>query len=169
VTAAVRVDSAGRTLTGPDGVAIPCTIGRAGACPAAAKREGDGMTPLGCWPIRAVMFRPGRGAPPAGLALPWRWVREGDGWSDGPGDPQYNRPVRHPHRFSAERLERDDGLYDVIVVLGHNDAPPVRGMGSAIFLHCGEGQPTEGCVAIGKEALLRLLAQLRAGDVVEIG
>ena len=127
------------------------------------------MTPLGVWPIRTVLFRPGRAAPPEGLRLPWRWVRDGDGWSDGPGDPQYNRPVRYPHGYSAERLEREDGLYDVIVVLGHNDTPPVHNMGSAIFLHCGEGLPTEGCVAIGKEALLRLLAQLRAGDVVEIG
>ena len=164
----VRVDSAALTLTAPDGTVIPCTIGRAGACPAADKREGDGMTPLGTWPIRAVLFRPGRAAPPEGLRLPWRWVRPGDGWSDGLGDPDYNRPVRHPHGFSAERLVREDGLYDVIVVLGHNDAPPVEGLGSAIFLHCSEGRPTEGCVAVEKGALLGLLAQLAPGDAVEI-
>lgn len=165
---AIRVDSAGLTLTGPDGAAIPCTIGRSGACPAEEKREGDGKTPLGRWPIRAVLFRPGRAAPPAGIRLPWRWVRADDGWSDGPADPEYNRPVRHPHRHSAERLERDDGLYDVIVILGHNDMPPVPGMGSAIFLHCSEARPTEGCVAVEKSALLALLAMLAPGDAVEI-
>lgn len=164
----VRVDSAALTLTDPDGAVTSCTIGRAGACPAAEKREGDSMTPLGTWPIRAVLFRPGRSAPPAGMALPWRWVREKDGWSDGADDPEYNRPVRHPHGFSAERLAREDGLYDVIVVLGHNDDPPVAGRGSAIFLHCGEGQPTEGCVAIGKAALLALVAQLGPSSVVAI-
>ena len=168
MTAAVRVDCSGLALAGPDGVTVPCAIGRAGACRAADKREGDGMTPLGTWPIRAVLFRPGRAAPPDGLRLPWRWVRADDGWSDGIGDPEYNRPVRHPHDFSAERLVRGDGLYDVIVVLGHNDAPPVQGMGSAIFLHCGGGEPTEGCVAVEKTALLRLLGQLAPGDVVEI-
>ena len=162
------MDSAGLTLTGPDGVAIPCTIGRSGTCPAGDKREGDGMTPRGTWPIRTVLFRPGRASPPGGLRLPWRWVRADDGWSDGLGDPEYNRPVRHPHGFSAERLVREDGLYDVIVVLGHNDAPPVDGMGSAIFLHCGEGRPTEGCVAVEKGALLGLLGKLEPGDRVEV-
>ena len=165
---AVRVDSAALSLTGPDGASIPCTIGRSGACPAADKREGDGRTPLGCWPIRAVLFRAGRAMPPAGMRLPWRWVRAADGWSNGVGDPAYNRPVRHPHGYSAERLAREDGLYDVIVVLGHNDAPPIDGMGSAIFLHCGEGKPTEGCGAVDKAALLALRPQLAPGDAVEI-
>ena len=164
----VRVDSVALTLTGPAGMTVACTIGRSGACPAADKREGDGMTPLGTGPIRAVLCGPGRATPPDGMRLPWRWVREDDGWADGVGDPQYNRPVRHPHGHSAERLEREDGLYDVIVVLGHNDAPAVDGMGSAIFLHCSEGRPTEGCVAIDKLALLGLLAGLETGAGVEI-
>lgn len=165
---AVRVDSAAFTLTGPDGVAIPCAIGRSGVCAAGDKREGDGCTPLGVWPIRTVLFRPGSAAPPRGMTLPWRWIRADDGWSDGAGDPEYNRPVRHPHRFSAERLVREDGAYDVIVVLGHNDAPPVDGLGSAIFLHCSEGRPTAGCVAVEKVALLVLLGMLAPGDAVEI-
>lgn len=164
----IRVDSAARTLTGPDGVAIPCAIGRGGACAAADKREGDGKTPLGAWPIRTVLFRQGAAAPPDGIGLPWRWVRDEDGWSDGAGDPEYNRPVRHPHGFSAERLVRDDGAYDIIVVLGYNDAPPVDGRGSAIFLHCSEGRPTAGCVAVETAALLTLLAGLKPGDSVEI-
>ena len=168
MTGGVRVDSAALSLTAPDGVTMPCAIGRSGAGAAEDKREGDGMTPLGRWPIRTVLFRPARAAPPPGLRLPWRWVREDDGWSDGGGDPEYNRPVRHPHGFSAERLVRDDGAYDVIVVLGHNDAPPVDGLGSAIFLHCSEGRPTAGCVAVDKADLLTLLAQLAPGDVVEI-
>ena len=164
----LRVDSAALILTGPDGATIPCAIGRAGACPADVKREGDGMTPLGRWPIRTVLFRSGHAAPPVGMSLPWRWTRPEDGWSDGIGDPAYNRPVRHPHPHSAERLVRADGAYDVIVVLGHNDTPPVQGLGSAVFLHCSEGRPTAGCVAVGKDALLALLSQLKPGDAVEI-
>ncbi len=166
----ILVDSSARRLTGPDGVAIPCTIGRAGACPAEDKREGDSMTPLGNWPIRTVLFRPGRAAPPEGMKLPWRWVRPGDGWSDGVDDPDYNRPVRHPHAHSAEHLERDDGLYDVIVILGHNDSPVVPGMGSAIFLHCSNGEkPTEGCVAVAKDQLLALLPMLGPEDMIRVG
>jgi len=161
------VDTAARTLWAGE-EAIPCAIGRGGAVPAAAKREGDGATPLGAWPLRGVLLRPGRAAPPA-LALPWRWLRPDDGWSDEGADPAYNRPVRHPHAFSAERLWRDDGLYDMVVVLGHNDRPPAAGQGSAIFLHCWrEGAATEGCVALAADRLAALLPRLRPGQALEV-
>jgi len=167
VTALV-VDTTARTLTA-FGRTIPCTIGRNGAIPAADKREGDGMTPLGLWPIRAALLRPDRVALPSGIRLPWRWLRPDDGWSDDPADPNYNRPIRHTHRFSAERLWREDGLYDVILVLGHNDATLAPGLGSAIFLHCWKpGQATEGCVAIEKAELLAILPLLAANDGIEI-
>ena len=162
------VDTAARTLTG-FGATVPCLIGRSGAIAAAAKREGDGATPLGIWPIRTLLLRPDRvTAPP--MRLPWRWLRPDDGWSDDVADPAYNRPVRHPHGFGAEHLWRGDGLYDVIVTLGHNDAPVTPGAGSAIFLHCAdpEGKPTEGCVAVARASLLALVAQLDPGAVIAI-
>lgn len=162
------MDAATRTLTFGE-ITIPCAIGRSGTCSANRKREGDGCTPLGIWPLRTILFRPGRAIPPPGLALPWRWTGEQDGWSDDPADPAYNRPVRQPHRFSAENLQREDPLYDIILTLGHNDAPPIPGKGSAIFLHVwNEGQPTEGCVAIAREDLDRLLPQLRSNDMLGI-
>ena len=155
-------DTAARTLSG-FGEVWPCVIGRGGAVAAAAKREGDGATPLGSWPLRAALLRPDRGLTPP-RALPWRWLRPNDGWSDDPVDPAYNRPVLHPHPFSAERLWRDDAVYDVIVVLGHNDASPVAGLGSAIFLHATrpDRRPTEGCVAVDGAVLATLLPRLTA-------
>ena len=164
----LRVDAAARMLHA-DKRSMACSIGRSGALPAVNKREGDGATPLGTWPIRAALLRPDRVASPR-TALPWRWLRPDDGWADDPADPAYNRPIRHPHAASAERLWRDDGLYDVIVILGHNDSPPRPALGSAIFLHCRrDGASTEGCVAIEKEGLLALLLEMRAGDRLEIG
>ncbi|PXA84380.1 hypothetical protein DMC47_40640 [Nostoc sp. 3335mG] len=146
---------------------VSCAIGKGGACEAADKREGDGCTPLGIWPIRAVLLRPGTElSPPAGL--PWRWLRPADGWSDDGADPAYNRPVHHPHGFSAERMWRDDAHYDAVLVLGHNDHPPIPGAGSAIFLHLRGAGPTEGCVAIDREDMRRLLADLEPGSVVDI-
>ena len=130
----VIVDSAHALLTLRD-FSAPCVLGRSGTCSAQAKVEGDGRTPLGSWPIRAVLFRPRRSAPPPGLQLPWRWTHLHDGWSDDPDDPAYNRPVRLPHGYGAEALQRDDMLYNVIVVLDHNLSPPVPGKGSAIFFH----------------------------------
>ena len=165
----LRVDTASLTLTA-DGVTTPCRIGRAGPITAADKREGDGHTPRGHFAPREVLLRPDRGFGPLTTALPWRWLSPDDGWSDDPADPAYNRSVRLPHCFSAEKLWRDDGQYDVIVPLGYNDAPPVAGRGSAIFLHCtAPGHPvTAGCVAIDREALVALLPWLTREDRIEI-
>lgn len=100
--------------------------------------------------------------------LPWRWLRPNDGWSDDVRDPVYNRPVCHPHPFSAEKLWRKDGLYDAIVWLGYNDSPPLSGAGSAIFLHLRESNVTEGCVAVSREAMASLLATLTPSDLLSI-
>lgn len=151
----VRVDTTARTIQF-DGREWPCEIGRGGACAADAKREGDGCTPLGRWPVRTVLLRRDRWTTVPAY-LPWRWLRPTDGWSDDAGDPAYNRPVRHPHPWSAERLWRKDGVYDAILALGHNDAPPRAGAGSAIFLHLRGPRPTEGCVAIDPATMTALL------------
>nr|WP_243450763.1 L,D-transpeptidase family protein [Polymorphobacter glacialis] len=161
-------DVAAGTLTG-FGETVAAVFGKGGSLPAADKREGDGATPLGIWPVRTVLLRPDR---VAGVVtrLPWRWLRVDDGWSDGVGDPAYNRPVRHLHGFSAERLWRDDHVYDLIVVLGHNEAPVVAGAGSAIFLHCTrpDRAATEGCIAVEKGDLERFVGMMAAGDSVTL-
>lgn len=151
------------------GVRAPVVVGRGGIVPAAAKREGDGATPAACLPIRGVLLRPDR-VPPLPLRLPWRWLRPDDGWSDTPADPAYNRPVTHPHAHGAERLWRDDALYDILVVFGWNDAPVVPGRGSAIFWHVADpdGRPTEGCLATARATLVALLPGLAPGSAVDV-
>lgn len=146
-----------------------CALGRGGVVEAEAKREGDGATPLGVWPLRRVLWRPDRLERPP-TALPTAPLSPDDGWSDDPADPAYNRPVGHPHPHSAERLWREDGLYDVIVVLAHNDHPAVPGLGSAIFLHCAKPgfPPTEGCVALARDDLLAVLARVAPGDALTV-
>jgi L,D-peptidoglycan transpeptidase YkuD (ErfK/YbiS/YcfS/YnhG family) len=65
---------------------------------------------------------------------------------------------------------RADPLYDLVLVIGYNDAPVVAGKGSAIFLHLAKPDfaPTEGCVALTREDALAALAQLRDGDRIRI-
>jgi L,D-peptidoglycan transpeptidase YkuD (ErfK/YbiS/YcfS/YnhG family) len=152
----------------PDGEAR-CVLGRGGAKPAADKREGDGATPLGTWPIRRVLYRPDKGPAPQ-TTLPTSPISPTDGWCDASDDPAYNRPVQLPYPASAERMWRGDALYDLVVVLGHNDDPVVAGMGSAIFVHIArhDGAPTEGCVALGREDLEAFLRQAKPGDMVRI-
>jgi L,D-peptidoglycan transpeptidase YkuD (ErfK/YbiS/YcfS/YnhG family) len=162
------VDTARQTVTA-FGTPHRCAIGKGGAVPAATKKEGDGATPLGSWPVLGALLRPDRLPAPA-TRLPWRWLRPTDGWSDDPADPAYNRPVSHPHPFSAERLWRDDHAYDIILVLGHNLSPPVPGAGSAIFWHVAQPdfRPTEGCIAIERDPLTALLPHLEPGMALEI-
>lgn len=162
------VDTAAKTLTA-FGESHRCAIGKAGALPAGEKREGDGATPLGDWPLLGILLRPDR-VPPLPLQLPWRWLHPADGWSDDAADPAYNRPVSHPHPHSAERLWRDDAIYDVIVVLGHNLHPPLPGAGSAIFWHLArpDFSPTEGCIAIDRTAMLELLPRLAGGQQLSV-
>lgn len=155
--------SAARGVLEVAGRRFACAVGRAGR--RAIKREGDGATPVGAFSVRRVLWRTDRGMPPR-TALPVRALRPDDGWCDAVGDRNYNRPVRHPYPASAERLWRNDHLYDVIVVLGANDRPRIQGRGSAIFMHLARRgyTPTAGCVALARRDLLEVLRLLRPGD-----
>lgn len=148
-----------------------CALGRTGIRP--DKREGDGATPVGRFALREIRYRADR------LTLPdtpitATSIMPTDGWCDDPADPAYNRAVVLPHRTSAESMWRDDGLYDLLVILGHNAFPPVAGLGSAIFLHCanvgqrGELGPTEGCVALPHDTLLALVPRLTPEMMIDI-
>lgn len=138
------------------------------------KREGDGATPRGRWPVREAFFRADRlGVRPA-TQLPLRGLAPHDGWCDAPGDRNYNRPIRHPYPASAERLWRQDGLYDLVIVVGYNDRPRMRCGGSAIFIHAArEGscglEPTRGCVALRFNDLKRLLALIDRRTILRVG
>lgn len=146
-----------------------CILGKGGVRPAVDKREGDGASPLGTWAIRRLLYRPDKGTPPA-ARLPIQAIAPDDGWCDASGDPAYNQPVKLPYGASCERMWRDDDAYDLVLVLAHNDDPPVAGMGSAIFLHLQQpdGRKTEGCVALTRPDMERLLAMAAPGDAVEI-
>jgi L,D-peptidoglycan transpeptidase YkuD (ErfK/YbiS/YcfS/YnhG family) len=141
------------------GVFYRAALGRGGV--RADKQEGDGATPAGLLPLRRVLYRADKVAIPR-TALPREPIAASDGWCDDPGHPDYNRQVQLPHPARCEELWRRDALYDIVAVLGWNDAPVERGRGSAIFLHAARPgyAPTEGCVAL---ALADLTAALAAG------
>ncbi|HMG50128.1 MAG TPA: L,D-transpeptidase family protein [Inquilinus sp.] len=140
-----------------------CALGKGGV--QADKREGDGATPAGRFALRRLLYRPDRGPAPA-TALPALAITPADGWCDDPADPAYNRPVPLPHAARHERLWRDDALYDLVIVIGHNDDPPAAGLGSAVFIHLARPDwgPTEGCVALARADLIDLLAAAAPGD-----
>ncbi len=139
---------------------VPCALGRGGV--RADKREGDGAAPLGTFALRRLWYRADRFPEPPACRLPMRPIGRDDGWCDDPAAAEYNRPLTLPHPARHERLWRDDALYDLVVEIGYNDDPVVAGAGSAIFLHVARDgyRPTEGCVAIARADLLRLLTAI---------
>ena len=93
------------------------------------------------------------------------------GWCDDPkDDDNYNKLVELPYLYSHEKLWRDDDLYDIIVELGYNDRPPIKGRGSAIFMHvmARDGSPTAGCISLRKDDLLHLISLVGLNEVLEI-
>ncbi|TVQ58672.1 MAG: hypothetical protein EA355_01230 [Rhodobacteraceae bacterium] len=145
---------------------FPCVIGRGGL--RRDKREGDGATPVGRFGLTQVWWRADRLARPR-TALARRPIGPRDGWSDDPRDPFYNRPVRLPHGYSAERMRRGDRLYDVVIATTHN-AEGAPGAGSAIFVHLRKrpGARTAGCLGLRRRDLLWLLARWPRGGLVDI-
>ena len=145
----------------------PAARGRSGI--RALKREGDGATPLGRFPVREVLYRADRGPRPR-TRLPLRAIRDRDGWCEDPAGRNYNRLVKRDLHAGTDALKRDDHLYDLVLVLGYNDRPRVRGKGSAIFIHLArEGfAPTQGCIALSRHDLTMLLARLEPGSTIWI-
>lgn len=139
------------------GQVLRAALGRGGI--RADKREGDGATPVGMLALRRVLYRADRGPTPR-CAVPVEPIAPDDGWCDDPADTAYNRPVTLPYSARHEVLWRGDAVYDVIGVLGWNDAPVVPGRGSAIFLHVARPDyaPTEGCIALDAADLRMVLA-----------
>jgi L,D-peptidoglycan transpeptidase YkuD (ErfK/YbiS/YcfS/YnhG family) len=144
-----------------------CAVGAGGI--GEKLREGDEITPAGRWPLRRIFYRADRLKPPR-ADIPATALAPDDGWCDAPDDPSYNRLVRLPYPASAEALWREDALYDVVVVIGFNDAPVVPGRGSAIFLHVASPgyETTAGCVALSREDLLDALVYLGSEAAIEI-
>jgi L,D-peptidoglycan transpeptidase YkuD (ErfK/YbiS/YcfS/YnhG family) len=147
-----------------------CRVGQNGIV--SPKFEGDGGTPAGRFHMREVRYRPDRMTAPK-TGLPVFKASPSDGWCDDPEDLAYNRIVHLPYQTDAEEMWREDHLYDVVGVIGYNDAPVVSGAGSAIFLHVmrpatDEHQYTAGCVAMKVEDVLAVLASCTASTMIEI-
>jgi L,D-peptidoglycan transpeptidase YkuD (ErfK/YbiS/YcfS/YnhG family) len=146
---------------------FPCALGKGGIT--AGKREGDGATPLARMRLLHGFFRNDHVRAGA-TRLPMQPIRADLGWCEVPDDRNYNRPVRMPYAASHETMRRADRLYDFCIVLDWNISPRRRGRGSAIFFHLARPgfTPTQGCVAVTRQAMQRLLPYLSTRTVLEV-
>jgi L,D-peptidoglycan transpeptidase YkuD (ErfK/YbiS/YcfS/YnhG family) len=135
-------------------------IGKNGFAPAGEKREGDGRTPSGVYPLKMTFGYDEI----VKTKMLYRQTLADDLWIDDPNADDYNRWVKkqETHVASYEIMKRDDNLYKYGIIIEYNTDPVIKGNGSAIFLHIwkGEGIPTAGCVAVSEENILKILGWL---------
>ena len=151
------------------GHTFPCTLGRAGVIAAEEKIEGDGKTPLGTYPLRYLLYRADRVAKPQ-TGLRAEVLMPDTGWCEDPSHADYNRQVKLPHGSVVDKMTRDDHVYDYVVVIGHNDAPVIKGGGSAVFMHLARDDfsPTAGCVGLRADDLLTVLKLCDPATIITI-
>lgn len=148
------------------GLTLTCALGKSGI--GILKREGDGKTPLAAMEVLFGLYHKDRW--PVMHRRPWLFpVSKELGWCDAAQDNNYNRAIRKPYPVSHETLARDDGLYNCVIVLNWNMRPRSQNRGSAIFLHIARDgyQPTEGCIAVSRGDMMRLIGMLKPGMVVK--
>jgi L,D-peptidoglycan transpeptidase YkuD (ErfK/YbiS/YcfS/YnhG family) len=92
------------------------------------------------------------------------------GWCDDSLSKYYNKLIKTPFGYNYEKLYKKDNIYDIILVLNYNMNPVVKYKGSAIFIHVAKEnyKKTEGCVAIKKVHLLKIIKELKNNTKIKI-
>ena len=131
-------------------------------------KEGDNVTPRGTYKAIKLFYRSDR-ISKIRTALKKIKIKKNMGWCDDPDSKFYNKQIKLPTLFSHEKLYRKDNIYDLIVVLDYNFKPVVKNKGSAIFIHItNKYKPTQGCIALAKDNLIKLLSLIKKNTKIKI-
>jgi L,D-peptidoglycan transpeptidase YkuD (ErfK/YbiS/YcfS/YnhG family) len=144
-----------------------CAIGKRGI--GLKRKEGDLITPKGNYKIKYIMFRKDRIRNIKSKVKKIE-IKKNMGWCDDPRSKGYNKIVKLPSVYSHEKLYKKENIYDIIIVLNYNMHPIIKNKGSAIFIHVAKKnyKKTEGCVAVGKNYLLKIIKELKKNTKVRI-
>ena len=144
-----------------------CSLGKAGI--KKKTKEGDQVTPKGIFKVIKIYYRKDKIKK---IINPIKkiQIKKNMGWCDDPKSDLYNQQIKLPNKFSYEKLYRKDGLYDIILVLNYNKSPIVKKKGSAIFIHIAKKKfkPTEGCIGLKKNDLIKLLKKIKKNTKIKI-
>lgn len=139
---------------------MSASVGRNGIADPGLKREGDGMSPWGLYPL-GMAFGYAATFP---TKMPYRQMYADDVWVDDPTAPDYNRLVKKSATAAAsfEYMRRRDELYRAGLVVEYNTEPVIGGLGSAIFIHFwGRSfNSTAGCLGLPRRHLEAVLGFL---------
>ena len=92
------------------------------------------------------------------------------GWCDDPKSKHYNKLIKLPSKYSYEKLYKKENVYDIILILDYNMSPIIKNKGSAIFIHIARKnyKKTEGCIALKKGQLLKIIKEINNNTKVMI-
>jgi L,D-peptidoglycan transpeptidase YkuD (ErfK/YbiS/YcfS/YnhG family) len=78
--------------------------------------------------------------------------------------------VKLPSNYNHEILYKQNNTYDIVLVLEYNMNPIKKNKGSAIFIHVAKKnyKKTEGCIAIKKIELLKIIKNISKKTKVKI-
>ena len=146
---------------------IKCAVGKRGITN--KKIEGDYKTPSGFFKFKSIFYRNDR-VPEIRSALKKRVIKKNMGWCDDPISKYYNKLIKFPFNFRAEKLWLRTNIYDVIVIIDYNTGPIIKKRGSAIFLHIAKKDytPTKGCIAVSKKDMNLLIGKINTQTQLEI-
>jgi hypothetical protein len=145
-----------------------CSVGKAGI--KNKIKEGDNITPKGIFKLLKLYYRADK-IRKIETQLKKIKIKKNMGWCDDSKSRLYNKVVKTPNKFSYEALYRNDDIYDLVIVLSYNAEPTIKDKGSAIFVHIAKNKylPTEGCIALKKEHLIKILKQINSSTLIKIG
>ena len=146
---------------------VKCALGKRGI--GNKKKEGDLITPKGVFKIKYVLYRKDR-VKKIKTKLKKTIIKKNMGWCNDIESNQYNKLIRLPSSYSHEKLYKKENIYDIILVLNYNMNPIIKNKGSAIFIHVSKKnyKGTEGCVALKKIHLIKVLRGLKKNTAVRI-
>jgi L,D-peptidoglycan transpeptidase YkuD (ErfK/YbiS/YcfS/YnhG family) len=146
---------------------VKCAVGKKGI--GYKKKEGDLITPIGHYKIKFILYRKDR-VKKIKSSLKKIIIRNNMGWCDDPRSKKYNQLIYLPSNYKYEKLFKGENVYDVVLVLNYNMAPIKKNKGSAIFIHVASRnfRKTEGCVAIKKNDLLKMIEQIKTNTKIKI-
>ena len=138
---------------------IKCAIGKRGIT--GKKVEGDNKTPSGLFKFNTIFYRKDR-VRKFKTSLPKIVINKSMGWCDDSSSKFYNKLIKLPFGFRAEKLWLRKNIYDIIVTISYNTKPIIKKKGSAIFLHISKKNyaPTKGCIAISKKNMNLLISKI---------
>ncbi len=133
------------------------------------KIEGDRCTPSGIFSIEKIYFRKDKLKLPK-INFQTISINKNFGWCDDINSLHYNKFIKFPFSYSAEKLFRDDDIYDIVCVISYNTNPIIKNAGSAIFLHIANNDypGTAGCIALKQNDLIELLKNINADTKINI-